>query len=392
MIGFVRTVPLGGDEMTKAIMKTCRVDSFRDAERIKTSSCQLMSYSFDDSDESGINQQASQAVTEVADKMVAEIRKTLDFFITQPDGMAIDALVLSGGQAQLPGLAPYLEEKLTVPVSISDRPIGDALRWQESFGAMAPYMISIGLAVQGLSLSDLKVDFLPEDRKIVRDFPFKVTAIMALIVMITAGIGTQAGQQYAAKYVAESENLDGVMKGGSAQIKAAEDAQALHDQTAADFLALSKIYGQRKYWIEFLSTLATIKPPPVLIEDIQMSHSGKVTITGVSEFQVSAAFFNSAIAEAFAGRLRVAAEKEKANPAIERIDQAPELRNQFRGKIPTRFVIGVEMKDKINHLNITPTPDPRAVPVGGVNQGAGGDPLLDEGSFSPRVNRGGARP
>lgn len=376
-IGFVRTVPHGGNEMTNAIMRTCNVDSFHDAERIKVSSTQLMSFNFDFEDEESVNQEASGAVTEVADRLVTELRRTLDYYITQPDGMAIDSLVLCGGQAQLKGIDSYLEEKLTVPVSVVDElPEGSPLRWQDSYGAITPYMISVGLALQGLGLSDLQVDFLPEERKITRDFPYKMAGIMVLLLAGTVAVASQAGRDYAQKYAQEAERLQQAIRFDQRTVQSFEQTQRIHDEVAQRFVDLSKSFGQRDYWMDFLIQLTEALPPDVMLEDIRMNHDGEVRIQGLSEEPVSAANMAAALERIFRDRLR-APRGEETNPSIEDVSdlqQAPPYWGNPR--LPQRFVLTVKMRDKFNHLDVTPTPSP--TPVGG---GFGGEFMGGPGMF-----------
>lgn len=372
-VGFIRTVPRGGNEMTQAIMRSLNVESFHDAERIKQSSTKLMTFAFDFEEEGETNQEASMAVTDVADKMVTEIRRSLDFFITQPDGMAIDSVVISGGQALLPGMDSYLEEKLTVPVTVvKDPPEHSPLDWQDSFGPQTQYMISIGLALQGMALAPIQVDFLPEERKIVRDFPYRVAAVMILLVAATAAVASQAGQDYASKYEQKSRELQDVMVQARSLNEAYNQAQAVQDEVAEDYLALDKAFGQRHFWLDVLEGIAEVKPPGVLLLDVEMNHDGFLRIRAESDVQVDAAEFNDALKKRFEGRLL--ADEETGETSIIEEAYTPPL--QAGGEQPaTRFTFRMEFEDKVNHLKITPTPAP--TPVGG-----------RRGSYNERRGRG----
>lgn len=368
-IGFIRTVPTGGNEMSKAIMRQCGVESFTDAERIKTSSTQLMTFQFDFEEEQTVNQDASMAVTEVADKIVSEIRRSLDFYITQPDGMAIDSVVLSGGQALLPGIDSYLEEKLTIPVSISkELPDNTPLRWQDSFGAITTYTIAIGLGLQGMGLAAIDVDFLPEDRKITRDFPYRVAAVMLFLVGATAAISSQAGKDYQTKFNASMQNLQAEIVRVKEKSKAFTEAQETHDEVAEKFLALDKSFGQRDFWMDVLERVAEVKPVGILLLDVELDHAGQVSIQAQSDVQVDAPEFNTALKEAFGDRL-------KSDPIIE--DVVSGTPPPGGGQPPSNFTIKLNFADKINHLKITPTPTPE--PAGGrMGQGFEGfmDPMM----------------
>lgn len=362
---FVRTVPTGGDEMTKAVMRSTNIDSFQDAERIKASSTQLLSFNFDFEGESQINQEASTAVTEVADKIISEIRRSLDFFITQPDGMAIDTLVLTGGQAQLPGFDAYFEEKLTIPVSIvKDAPAQAPIKWQQSAGPITPYLIALGLGLQGLELSSIRVDFLPEDRKIIRDFPYRVTAVMVVLLLITIAIATQSGKDYTAKYLAKEQEIKSTMEQQSGRVTAFEEAKTLHNDVAADYEKLAKNFGpQRTYWLDVLQKISEVKPPDVVIEDVDMNHAGQVRVVGAGEFSVAPTYLLDGLKKVFGDDL-VAAEGRQPNEYIDYVQEKP--RTSANQKVYHQFQITFRLKSKINHLGIlpTPTPAPTAAPGG----------------------------
>lgn len=369
LVPFNRTIPVGGNEMTKAIQRELNVESFNDAERIKTSATQLMSFNFDFEEENQVNQDASMAVTQVADRLVTEIRRSLDFYITQPDGMAIDSIVLSGGQAQIPGLDSYLEEKLTMPVAVVPLPPeGSPLRWPESSGTMSPYMIAIGLGLQGIGLSPIAVDFLPEERKITRDFPYRVTAVMFLLVGGTIGIASQMGGEYAAKYRAKADELGARIQRESQDAQQFQAVQREHNEVADKFIALDKALGQRDYWMDILVQVAEVKPPGILMRDWDMFHDGQMTIVAESSQAVDSAEFVSALRRAFSGRL-------ETEPSVDSINEVPGQ----AGQRVNRFTIRMKLNDKINHLDITPTPT--ATPV--TNQPGFG------GEFDERPRQGG---
>lgn len=356
MVGFTRTVPLAGDEMTKAVMRGVGVESFHDAERIKTSATQLMSFNFDFEAEHEVNQEASMAVTEVADKMITEIRKSLEFYITQPDGVAIDSVVVTGGQALLPGIDAYLEEKLALPVSVvKELPEGSPLHWPQTAGVPTQYFVATGLALQGVGAAEIKVDFLPEDQKITRDFPYRVTAVMAGIVLLIIAVSSQAGKNYSAVYLRDTESLNKQADALREKAKAFDETQALHITVADDYDKLAKTFGQRTYWTDFLAALANIKPPGVVITNIAMNHDGRVEITAVSELAVAAADFNDAVKSNLASRLAETTEEDgnKVTTRILSIQTMPP-RPPFE-KEYSQFRIAFQLNDKVNHLNIVPT-------------------------------------
>jgi len=118
-LGFTRSVPVAGNEITKCIQDKSGIESFEEAERVKKQEVMLRTLEAEEGTEhEPVNQEATEATMFIVDRLIAELRRSLDFYISQPEGMAIDAIYLSGGQAQLSNLDSYIEEKLGLPVEV----------------------------------------------------------------------------------------------------------------------------------------------------------------------------------------------------------------------------------------------------------------------------------
>lgn len=349
---FPRSVPVGGNDVTKAIMKACSVSSFLDAERIKKHQTHLMTANFDP-EEGDINEDACMAATKSTDKIVAELRKSLDFFISQPDGMAVDSLILSGGQANLAGMADYLEERLSVPVEVrTGSPENFPFQWPQEV-SMTDYVVATGLALQGLGFGNIVVDFLPEDRKISRDFPLKIVAILAVLFALSVALLTQAGKSYSREYASESENIQRTLDANEPLVTARGLVQTRRDETATLYSNIAQISVDRLYWFRFLEVISDVKPSAVVINQITMNHDGKIFIAGVSETQASAAVFNNGLKAAFP--------EAKPEPQLLGSDPVPGPAFGFPDT-PSVYLFRIEFKvtDKINRLEVKPTPLPQA--------------------------------
>jgi hypothetical protein len=290
--------------------------------------------------------------------MIGELRRSLDFFISQPDGMAVDTLVLSGGQALLPGMDTYIEEKLTIPVTVMREPgENNALRWPEPATAMTPFVPALGLALQGVGLSNIDVDFLPQDRKITRDFPYKTVGVMAALLVAILAISAQAGKKWSATYRDNVASLQSELSQRSDQDNASMQAQAAHDRVAALYSVFAKGVADRGYWLDFLAEVSAAKPTDVLIDRLSMAKDGTVQIAGVAETQRSAADFND--------RLRGVVENPVRPPTLDDVvrDRDPRYEQAI-----FRFRISFQRSGKIVAL---PSPTPTPGPVGGARGAAG---------------------
>ena len=363
-IKFSRSVPTAGNELTRAIMDACNIGSFLDAERIKKHQTQLVTYDFDPDSAGDVNPEACEAASHATDRIVAEIRRSLDFFISQPDGMAVDNIVLSGGQAKIEGVQDYLEEKLTIPVSrLEGTGEGTALQWPEPNEELTQFAPALGLALQGVGMGAVDVDFLPEERKIIRDFPYRTTAVLVVFLVGILFLTSQAGKQYAEKYRASASSLQVAINQQQGLIQDAQAIQDRHNKVAEKYDRLAAGFMDRDYWLQFMADLAEIKPPGVLIQSIEGNYEGEVTIIGITEANRTAAEFST--------RLRELLEEPDQEPSLENLERI-DARNIPGLEAPEafRFWITLDTSDKKNLLQITPTPTP--TPQGGPGGGFGG--------------------
>ncbi|MFA6004180.1 MAG: type IV pilus assembly protein PilM [Elusimicrobiota bacterium] len=116
----VRDVFISGGTLTKAIMKGLQVD-FNKAEELKKSYGVLVDAAdkekaLQDGDREALG--VSQAVSAVVKDLVAEVHRSVDFYLSQGPERSIGRIVLAGGTARLKNLAKHLSAELKVPVSV----------------------------------------------------------------------------------------------------------------------------------------------------------------------------------------------------------------------------------------------------------------------------------
>ena len=288
IVGFCRTIPHAGNEMTKAIQSAMALDSFREAEEVKKTQAAVIStmYDLEGGDEQNYSRKASEALTQVVDRrIIGELRRSLDFYISQPDGVAVDALVLSGGQSVTPYLASYIEEKLGVPVEVVDRfhnekvPLGDEIDSAELCGGA----LAIGLAIQGLGVSPLKIDFLPTELRTVREFKGRyrelgaMVALLGGMIYLSSGIGNAKADQYS-KAAAELELKHDPQ--GPIATQQFNEIKAARQPIVDKLKNLVKVADPRDLWLDFMAEILAEKPSEVVLNVFQMNADGKIVVNG----------------------------------------------------------------------------------------------------------------
>jgi type IV pilus assembly protein PilM len=106
---FTRDISTGGNRYTETIQRDLNV-SYEAAERAKRGETV-----------DGVNPDAvAEVISTMNGELAAEIGRSFDYFRSTSTQETIDRVLLSGGTAKLGGLAPFLSERLGVPVELMD--------------------------------------------------------------------------------------------------------------------------------------------------------------------------------------------------------------------------------------------------------------------------------
>lgn len=294
LTGFIRTVPVAGVQMDRAIKSKLGIDSIDEARKIKESDAVVLSSDFEISgDAESVNMDASAALTTVADRIVAEIRRSLDFFVAQPDGVAVDSLVLSGGLANLRHLNDYIEEKMGLPVELTEIKNEQIELEDDSSAKVSSFAIPIGLAIQGVGLAQISVDFLPQDIKNIRAFKDKQNQLIGVAALLVAMIGFsyQAGASYLSTNILLADELARLNQKGEQESKRVGAAEGDNEKLAGDFKNLAKAATSRIRPFEIYLGIVGAKPADVLFDRIEILSEGAVVIDGVTERRISISVF-----------------------------------------------------------------------------------------------------
>lgn len=141
---FVRIVPAGGDDATRAIMTRLSVPRER-AEALKRDLGLTGAGSTDE------ERLAAEVIHESTSELLTAVRNTLAYFAGVRTGVAFDHLSVAGGATRLRGLASALAESTRISVVPVNPTAGVAvarsMRGQDSNEQMQTWITAIGLAV-----------------------------------------------------------------------------------------------------------------------------------------------------------------------------------------------------------------------------------------------------
>ena len=151
---WTRTVPIGGNNFTEALVKSFKL-SFSKAENLKRTA-----------DSSKYARQIFQAMRPIFADLVQELQRSIGFYSSTHRDTHVDKVVCVGNAFKLPGLQKYLQQNLGLPVEAPDSfkmAIPSSAVDAEFREHVLGLAVAYGLALQGAELAKVSSNLLPAE-------------------------------------------------------------------------------------------------------------------------------------------------------------------------------------------------------------------------------------
>ena len=179
-----RSIPLGGNQFTKALTKELKL-TYAKAEHLKRNASQ-----------SENPKQVFQAMRPVFSDLVTEVQRSIGYFTSLDREAKISRVIGLGNAMKLPGLQRYLAQHLGLDVARADRferldgaEVVDAPAFKENVLSFVP---CYGLALQGIRETAIRTNLVPpelvKERFIRAKKPWAVAAAAVLMLGMTVSL------------------------------------------------------------------------------------------------------------------------------------------------------------------------------------------------------------
>jgi type IV pilus assembly protein PilM len=152
---WTRTVPIGGNAFTEALVKSFKL-SFSKAEQLKRTAAT-----------SKYARQVFQAMRPVFADLVQELQRSIGFYSSTHRDASVEKVVALGNAFQLPGLQKYLQQNLGIEVAKPDSfrgATGTGSGPDNAIKTQFPsFFTAFGLALQGLDMATVTSNLLPTE-------------------------------------------------------------------------------------------------------------------------------------------------------------------------------------------------------------------------------------
>ena len=128
------------------------------------------------------------------ERVVTDIRRSIDYYISQPDGMAVSRLLITGGATLLPGTVEFIEDRLGTPVEkvnpIDCSPVDLSNVVTEEIASSS--LVVCGLAIPEGTEHYVSMSFVPESIRQRKEFEQKRSYIVIhaffLVILVVISV------------------------------------------------------------------------------------------------------------------------------------------------------------------------------------------------------------
>ncbi len=252
---WTRTIQLGGNNFTEALAKAFKL-SFAKAEKLKRTAAT-----------SKYARQVFQAMRPVFADLVQEIQRSIGYYTSLHRNAKFSRILGVGNGFRLPGLQKFLEQNLSTPVIRVD----ELNALQPSATISAPqftenilgFAVAYGLAIQGLGLTRIDTNLLPNEISSARQWTIKrpwFAAAGALLIAATLGWAWREFNDHSIldttsnrpEALATAERIDREYRGFDKEYR---QVQSSDRGEKAAMQAVLKIMDYRDYWPSILEVV-----------------------------------------------------------------------------------------------------------------------------------------
>lgn len=260
---FIRTIKLGGAEITKAIAKEFGTDySGADQKKIADGFVALGGpyADHDDPEIAGMSKIIRNSLT----RMHSEIMRTINFYRSQQGGSAPQLALLSGATTSLPFIREFFAEKLNIPIDHFNalRNVTVASSLESSGIASNAHNLGalVGSALQQAGPVPAAIDLVPDSVKADRDMDRRKPYLILTVAAITALLAS-LGFYFSRGTALSSEKAESINAKAAQLMNANKEIENLKaeidtiDRKQEPFVAAIR---QRVYWIRAFNYLSNM--------------------------------------------------------------------------------------------------------------------------------------
>ncbi len=292
---FIRTIKIGGSDITKAIAKEFSVEYGEADQRKITDGFVALGGPYADHDDPVIAGM-SKVIRNSLTRLHSEVMRTTNFYRSQQGGSAPQMALLSGATAGLPFIREFFAEKLNIPIDYFNalRNVTVAGSLDQELAASNGHNLGdlVGSALNQIGVVPVQIDLIPEsvtkERELDRRKPALVISVLAVAALLGAlGFFFSQGAKIASGKVE-------AIKGKKAELSKLDESISALKSEISDIDGQQGPYVEailrRVYWVQAFNYLGNKMQNDLLFMTVLEPTSGGIpVIDDISEGAVPVA-------------------------------------------------------------------------------------------------------
>lgn len=271
---FMRSAPVAGNHLTQSVASIFAIP-FEEAEQLK---CRTFAHHADGEPPLRINVPGENRVVDAVNRsmedIVNEVRRSLDFFVSRPEGVPVNTVILTGGSSRIPGICEFFEERLGLDVMLEPGFAIEGIDTTLVEREQVPLAnVVLGLAAKASQKAPVDMNFTPvsiRQTQAIRErrpsFLLEGVLVGAVIALLATNVGLEL--YYNRQVLANVESvLELVEKTGAPLGNAIRTQRDLGERLNK----LQQIAYRRGFLLATVGELSRLKPEGVWIESVTMS-------------------------------------------------------------------------------------------------------------------------
>jgi type IV pilus assembly protein PilM len=273
---FMRSAPVAGNALTSLIAKKFDI-AHEEAETLKSKSAEDY-----DKNSSPSAEDVAAVLEKGFETIVTEIRRSFDFYVSQPDAEPVTRVVVCGGTTKMDGVCDFLEDRLGVPVTHFDFTGMDTVGIAPDLVDFVSQEVSlVGMCVRSANKSDCALSFAPEQIKQKLDFERRspLLAVMALLLILIVGGSVYFIKSMVDRQTEAARRMKTTIEPTSDQYPLLTEARERQQKYVNRFDKINQVAEKRGRPLQVFLEIQRLIPSDVYIKKIEQ-FSGDLTIEG----------------------------------------------------------------------------------------------------------------
>ncbi|HPP00085.1 MAG TPA: type IV pilus assembly protein PilM, partial [bacterium] len=182
---FMRSAPVAGNALTTLLAKSLDLPPDK-AEDLK----KKPAAEFSSANPGVAAEQVSSILERGFDRIITEIRRSFDFYVSQPDAQPVTRIFLCGGSVRMEGVCEFLEDRLGVPVSIFHVRDVEGFEYPPEYADLLDNeAVLAGMAVRAAGRASCGLSFAPPAIKQKLEFERRTPMFSVMALLLAAMVG-----------------------------------------------------------------------------------------------------------------------------------------------------------------------------------------------------------